>query len=89
MAKSQRIRRFPVISERVENWKLQKYNGILQKSPDFKEITLAITLLAGLLALLWKCIEYFNNNAVDLNNTILGIVYIAIGFLLFEFLLIF
>ncbi|MGB8217556.1 MAG: hypothetical protein WCE94_09685 [Candidatus Methanoperedens sp.] len=61
----------------------------LQNSRDFKEITLAIALLAGLSGFLLKLIDYFNNHSIPWSYGFQRIVYISVYFLLIEFLLIF
>lgn len=49
-----------------------------------KELTLAITLLAGISAILFKIVDYFSNNVIDLNVFALILVYILVGFLIIE-----
>ena len=71
----------------IENKRLQFINqqiekSKLQNSRDFKEITFAITLLAGISALLFNVSNYFNNNVITLSNHFINsvslLVYIAI-----------
>ena len=71
----------------TENKRLQFMNqqiekSKLQNSRDFKEITFAITLLAGISALLFNVSGYFNSNVITLNhhfiNSIIFLVYVAI-----------
>lgn len=61
----------------------------LQSSRDFKEITLAITLLAGILAFLLKLSDYFNNHIINISLDFQLMIYYFVWLLLFEFLLIF
>lgn len=68
MARSWRIRRFQVKSDRLEKKKLQIEKEKLESSHDFSETTLAITLLAGVSAFLLKLIDYFNNNIITISN---------------------
>lgn len=62
------------------NQQIEKSN--LQNSRDFKEITFAITLLAGISAFLFNISNYFNNNVITLSdhftNSIRFLVYMAI-----------
>jgi hypothetical protein len=48
----------------------------LQSSRDFKEITFAITLLAGLSAFLLKLIDYFNNHIITVSDYFQIIVFL-------------
>ncbi|MCZ7383438.1 MAG: hypothetical protein O8C63_01675 [Candidatus Methanoperedens sp.] len=61
----------------------------LQNSRDFKEITLAITLLAGVSAFLLKTIDYFNNNVIVLGDFLQLTVYFLVMLLLLEFSMVF
>ncbi len=61
----------------------------LQNSRDFKEITLAITLLAGVSAFLLKTIDYFNNNVIVLSDYLQLMVYFLVMLLLLEFSMVF
>jgi len=58
------------------------------KKEDLKELTLAITLLAGISAVLLKIVEYFSTNIIDLSSSALLSVYFLVFFLLLEILLI-
>jgi hypothetical protein len=60
-----------------------------QNSRDFKEITLAITLLAGVSAFLLKTIDYFNNNVIVLGDFLQLTVYFLVMLLLLEFSMVF
>ena len=75
MARDTENKRLQFINQRIENSKLQN-------SRDFKEITFAITLLAGISALLFNVSDYFNNNVITLSNHFIGsislLVYMAI-----------
>lgn len=51
---------------------------------DLKELGLAITLLAGISAVLFKIVDYFSNNIIDLNLFAIVLVYILVGFLIIE-----
>lgn len=51
---------------------------------DFQEITLAMALLAGLLTLLLKLIDYFNNNIVRYSSDLLTLIYFFVVGLLIE-----
>ena len=71
----------------IENKRLQFMNQQIEKlklqnSRDFKEITFAITLLAGISALLFNVSDYFNNNVITLSNHFISsvslLVYMAI-----------
>lgn len=59
----------------------------LQNSRDFKEIALAITLLAGLSAFLLKLTDYFSNHIISVSFYFQVVVYFLVFFLLLEFLL--
>lgn len=48
-----------------EREKLQIDKDTVKNSRDFKEITLAITLLAGIGAIFLKILDYFTNHAID------------------------
>lgn len=52
-----------------EREKLQIDKETLKNSRDFKEITLAITLLAGIGAIFLKILDYSTNNTIDENFT--------------------
>ncbi len=56
---------------------------------DIEEITLAIALLGGVIALLLKISDYFNNNVIELSRHLTQIVYGLISLLSIEFLIIF
>lgn len=75
MVKDIENRRLQFINQQIEKSKLQN-------SRDFKEITFAITLLAGISALLFNISNYFNNNVITLSNHFISsvrfLVYIAI-----------
>lgn len=60
-----------------------------QNKRDLNEITLAITLLAGLTAFLLKLVDYFNNHIIVVSPIFQLIVYFLVYFLLLEFLMIF
>jgi hypothetical protein len=49
---------------------------------NLKELTLAITLLAGISAVLFKIVDYYNKNVV--NETISAIMYFLVFFLILE-----
>lgn len=94
MARSLRIRRFQVKSRRVEKEKLQIDKAKLQvdkdrliSSNDFKEITLAITLLAGIGAILLSIIDYSAKNSIK--ESFQGFVSMPVSLLLFVFSMIF
>ncbi len=57
-------------------------------SHDFEEITLAIALLGGLLAFLFKLISYFNENIILWSESTQSTTYFLVGALLVEFLII-
>lgn len=82
MARELELKRLQLLNRQVEKEKLQN-------SRDFNEITLAITLLAGLTAFLLKLVDYFNNHIITLSAYFQVIVYFLVGFLLLEFLTIF
>ncbi len=82
MARELELKRLQLLNRQVEKEKLQN-------SRDFKEITLAITILAGLTAFLLKLVDYFNNNIISVSASFQVIVYFIVGFLLLEFLTIF
>ena len=75
MARDDENRRLQFINLQIEKSKLQN-------SRDFKEITFAITLLAGISALLFNVSDYFNSNVITLSNhfisSIILLVYMAI-----------
>lgn len=58
------------------------------KSRDFKEITLAITILTGLSYVLFKIADYFNNNTIGLSDNLQSLVFIFVSGLLIEFAII-
>lgn len=61
-----------------------------QSPKDIEEITLAIALLGGLIAILLYIIDYFNNNVIVFNVRLQGVaVYTLMSFLLLEFVIIF
>ncbi len=60
-----------------------------ENSRDFQEITLALALLGGLLAFLFKLINYFNENIILWNESTQIKAYFFLGALLLEFLIIF
>lgn len=64
-------------------------NEKLQNSSDFNEITLAITLLAGVSAFLLKTVDYFNNNVIVLSDYLQLTVYFLVLLLLLEFSMVF
>ncbi len=82
MERLRRIRGFQVKSDRVEKEKLES-------SHDFSEITLAITLLAGVMAFLLKLIDYFNNNIITISDYLQVTAYFLVCLLLFELSMIF
>jgi hypothetical protein len=61
----------------------------LQNSPDYKEITLVITILAGTSAFLLKLVDYFNNNIITISSHVQFIIYIIVYLALIEVTLIF
>lgn len=75
MARDNENKRLQFINQQIEKSKLQN-------SRDFKEITFAITLLAGISAFLFNISNYFNNNVITLSdhftNSIRFLVYMAI-----------
>lgn len=68
---------------------LQNEKEKVQNSRDFKEITLAIALLGGLLAFLFKLISYFNENIILWSESTQIDAYFLVGALLLEFIIIF
>jgi hypothetical protein len=71
----------------IEKEELQ--NEKLQNSSDFNDITLAITLLAGVSAFLLKMVDYFNNNVIVLSDWLQLTVYFLVLLLLLEFSMVF
>jgi len=61
----------------------------LQNSRDYKEITLVITILAGISAFLFKLIDYFNNNTIAFSDQVQFIIYLIVYVALIEILLVF
>lgn len=86
MARPRRKRRFHVI-ERVEKEKFQHDEEKSLISQDFNEITLAISLFAGIWIFLSKIIDYLNNNIVN-NNSFQVLAYLVLIFLFSELLII-
>ena len=64
-------------------------NEKLQNSRDFNEITLAITLLAGVSAFLLKTVDYFSTNVIVLSDYLQLTVYFLVLLLLLEFSMVF
>lgn len=81
MARLRRIRRFQIENQRVEKKE--------PNSRDFNELSIAIALLAGLSAFLLKLIDYFNNHIIIVSDYFQIVVYLLVGLLLFEILIIF
>ena len=50
----------------------------MENSRDFKEITFAITLLAGIFAFLFKVNEYFNNNVITMGGSFQFPIYLLV-----------
>lgn len=67
---------------------MQNEKEKLQISRDFSEITLAVSLLAGIWIIFWKIKDYFDNNMLQ-SGYIQYIIYFVVFFLLIEFLIIF
>lgn len=82
MARELELKKLQLLNRRVENEKSQN-------SRDFKEITLAITLLAGVSAFLLKTVDYFNNNVIVLSDYLQLMVYFLVLLLLLEFSMVF
>ena len=61
----------------------------LQNSRDYKEITLVITILAGISAFLLKLIDYFNNNTIVFSDHVQFIIYLIVYVALIEISLVF
>ena len=61
----------------------------LQNSRDYKEITLVVTILAGISAFLLKLIDYFNNNTIAFSDHVQLIIYLIVYLALIEIALIF
>ncbi len=55
-------------------------------SHDFEEITLAIALLGGIIAVLLKINDYFNNNVIPSDSDLPGIASAVVAALLIELL---
>jgi cation transporter-like permease len=94
MRRQTRIKKFQLLSLQVEKEKLknereklQNDKEALRNSRDFKEITLAITLLAGIGAILFNIIDYFANHAIK--ESFQGFVAMLVSILLFVFSMIF
>lgn len=87
MRRQIRIKKFQLLSSRVEREKLWRDKETLKNSRDFKEITLAITLLAGIGAILFKIVDYFTNNVI--NESFQGFVNMSVSILLALFFIIF
>lgn len=83
-----RIKKFQLIDLQIEKNKLQNEKDRLQISRDFSEITLVISLLAGIWVILWKIIDYFSNNTLE-NNYLQYLAYFFVYFLFTEFLFLF
>lgn len=64
-------------------------NGDIGKSRNFDEITLAITILTGLSFVLFKIVDYFNNNTIGLSDDMQMWVRIFVSGLLIELAIIF
>jgi len=58
------------------------------KPRDFEEMTLALALLAGLIAFLLKLIDYFNNNLILIPDYFQPLIYTLLWILLVELLII-
>ncbi|MFZ3168420.1 MAG: hypothetical protein WA130_12450 [Candidatus Methanoperedens sp.] len=56
---------------------------------DLEEITFAIALLGGILAILLKVIDYFNNFPLEAESISKPVVFVLISFLLTELSIIF
>ena len=61
----------------------------LQNSRDYKEITLVITILAGISAFLLKLVDYFNNNIITVSSHVQLVIYLIVYLALIEIALIF
>lgn len=59
-----------------------------KRNKDFEVLTFALTLLAGISAVLLKLVDYFNNNIIDLSERAWLLVYFLVFFLLIEILII-
>lgn len=62
--------------------------GHSEKSHDFEEITLAITILTGLSFVLFKIADYFNNNTIGLSDNLQLLVRTFVSGLLIELVII-
>lgn len=89
MRRQMRINKFQLLSSQVDRVKLQNDKKALRNSRDFKEITLAITLLAGIGAISLKLIEYFTNHAINESMQSFAIVLISILLSIFFMIFIF
>src|SRR5574337_960851 len=62
--------------------------GHPEKFHDFEEITLAITILTGLSFILFKIVDYFNNNTIGLSDNLQFLVRTFVSVLLIELVII-
>lgn len=82
MARDDENRRLQFINQQIEKSKLQN-------SRDFKEITFAITLLAGISALLFNVSDYFNSNVITLSNHFIYLVRVLVFIAIIIFIALF
>lgn len=82
MEKDIENRRLQFINQQIEKSKLQN-------SRDFKEITFAITLLAGISALLFNVSDYFNSNVITLSNHFVYLVRVLVFIAIIIFIALF
>ncbi len=87
MARTRRKRRSQVINVHFEKEKFQLERKKLLISQDFNEITLAISLLAGIWISTSKIIDYLNNNILH-NSSFQLLAYLVLIFLFMELLII-